>query len=404
MSRRRRIYPSSICTTVVWLSVALLSGPKAGSCHDALPESGWSRASCDDDDMLVRRGVPAHEVEEWNRLATIGVLRLLKMWNEGGRKTSSSRVIIAGDSMAGNTYQAIWCAAAKAGCDVRPGNPYEVLTSGGRYEYAPVELEFRNKTARNPVTEAIVQRHRISCPTLGFSVRLVWIKFWWLDEPEVGVGNLNIQTETLLELTKDATFVYANVGHDVSQPGADERVWSVVDTIASIATRLNARQPFLRIASKDLPAPPPRVFVLERPPKHFYGWGNGTGDHVSERHLPVEKRAAAAECTCYQPHHDQSLVFAGNVNTRAEVIYHNTHTPPGGLRLGLIARYYYSFLHEPRCLLHRGSGDCLHFLHHPGIWYPVMDEMVAAASEEPPTNTTKPWRHIDFSRKLSEGD
>mmetsp|Transcript_12493 Transcript_12493/g.35086 ORF Transcript_12493/g.35086 Transcript_12493/m.35086 type:complete len:442 (+) Transcript_12493:110-1435(+) len=397
-----RFFRTSAAASVCWILSFILSGPLAGAYARGNRPDPW-RGFCDDDDALAKRGVPLDQVAEWNRQARESVQSLLTIWNEGGTRSVSSRVFMVGDSMVGNLYQSIWCAAVQAGCQVRAGNPFETLTSGARYEYTLAEFEYRDKIQRNPVTESIVERHRITCPQLGFAVKLIWVKYWWFDDPNFS-GNLNIKPDTLSELTKDADFIYANVGHDVSQPGSESRIWNTVGAIAGLARQVHARRPGSSGAGGASDAAevegPVRVFVLERPPKHFVGSGNGTGDHVPEHLLPEEQRKHAMECTCYQPNHTQSFVFAGNAATRSAVVEHNSHTPPqSSLRLGLIERYYYNFLHEPRCLLHRGGGDCLHFLHHPGIWFQAMEEMVAAATATPPGSSK--WRPVSYARRLS---
>ena len=332
------------------------------------------RAFCDSDDTLVHRGVRASEVREWNDMAATGVSRLLSIWATGSSYSSSSRVFMVGDSMMGNVYQAIWCAAARAGCSVKQGTALEVLTSGGFLEYSPEELLHRDKVSRNPVTEAIIQRHRVSCPHLDLTVKLIWVKYWWFDEPDM-VGNLNIRKETLLNLTKYADFMYANIGHDVSQPGNTWKIPRIIASIAQAAEQAQARR--VKKAGEILTT---RSFVLERPPKHFVGFGNGTGDHAPDGQIKDEElRELAKECTCEQPRHSKSFVAAGNASTRAAVSTHTVGLPFGHHVLGLIGRYKKSFLHKPRCLLHHGGGDCTHYLHHPGIWFPVMDEMYIAA-------------------------
>ena len=341
---------------------------RPGSASDPL------RAFCDSDDMLVHRGVRDSEVREWNEMAVTGISRLLNVWATGSSYSSSSRVYMVGDSMMGNVYQAIWCAAARAGCSVKQGTALEVLTSGGLREYSPDQLLYRDKVSRNPVTEAIVQRHRVSCPHLGLAVKLIWVKYWWFDEPDM-VGNLNIRRETLLNLTKYADFMYANIGHDVSQPGNSWKIPGIVASIAEAAEQAQARR--VKKAGERLAT---RSFVLERPPKHFVGFGNGTGDHAPEGQIKDEElREMAKECTCEQPHHSKSFVAAGNASTRAAVSTLNAELPLGQHLLGLIGSYKKVFVHKPRCLLHHGGGDCTHYLHHPGIWFPVMDEMYTAA-------------------------
>ena len=190
-----------------WIVAVLLA---AHACRAATLRPGSRsdplRAFCDTDDILAHCGVRASEVREWDEMAVKGVSRSLNVWATGSSYSSSSRVFMVGDSMMGNVYQAIWCAAARAGCSVKQGTALEVLTWGRFREFTPEQLLRRDKVKRNPVTESIVQRHKVSCPHLGLSLKLIWVKYWWFDEPGM-VGNLNIRRETLLNLTKYADFM-----------------------------------------------------------------------------------------------------------------------------------------------------------------------------------------------------
>lgn len=341
---------------------------------------------CSSDLELVGRGLSSAQVAQWNEKGRASFARLFSQW--GGKQESErlAGVVISGDSLMDQLHQVVLCAAVALGCDVRRGEVTRVSAGGATRVYSPDELSTADmRTPGNGQVEGFVLPHRVTCPRAGplpsaVDFGLTYIRYYVLvgSRGRGGACPLCMARETLRRLVErsEAGFFYANTGHDALQQ--HRQGLAATTHIITEAAKVLRRPGDLRR---------PAVFaVVAHPPQHFVGRGDKTGNFARRR----PRNAKARRCTCAVGRYRKSATYKSNTRT-AEFV--RSLDAGRGVRVGMVAGFYYAFLSKPRCALHRSPGDCTHYLVHPAVWYPLADELHAAGATPrkqplPPKNDT----------------